>query len=77
MANNNGLFVERGDAESLAGALHTLITDDARRAELGRNARQLIERDLNWDSLARQTVEIYQSVLDARHKSSRPAAATT
>lgn len=77
MANNNGLFFERGDAESLAGALHTLITDDARRAELGRNARQLIERDLNWDSLARQTVEIYQSVLDARHKSSRPAAATT
>jgi len=64
MTNDNGLFFERGDADELADALYRLVSDDEGRRGMGRNARALIERDLNWDRLARQTIEIYQKVID-------------
>ncbi len=65
LTNDNGLRFPRGDAAALADALHRLVADDALRARMGRNARELIERDLNWDALARQTIQIYQEVIDA------------
>lgn len=66
MANDNGVFFERGGVQGLADALYTLVSDDALRAKKGHNARELIERDLNWDSLARQTIAIYEQVIQEK-----------
>lgn len=73
LANDNGLVFERGDPEGLAEALFLLITDDDRRARMARNARQLIERDLNWDVLAKQTLDVYQSVIAGKPAAQRQA----
>lgn len=66
LTNENGLTFERGNPDALADALYALVSDDERRQCMGRNARELIERELNWDALARQTIEVYQQVIDAR-----------
>ncbi len=69
LTNNNGLVFERGNAEALAEALFSLVSDEARRLRMGALSRELIERELNWDALARQTLDVYQQVIAAR----RPA----
>lgn len=74
LTNDNGLTFERGNARALADTLNTLAGDDTLRARLARNARELIERDLNWDTLARQTVDVYQRVIAERRGSGTPAA---
>ncbi|HPO13835.1 MAG TPA: glycosyltransferase family 4 protein [Candidatus Hydrogenedentes bacterium] len=66
LTNDNGVVFERGNAEALAEALYALVLDDARRIQMGERSRTLIERDLNWDALARQTIEVYQRVIEAR-----------
>ncbi len=69
MTNDNGLYFERGNAEALADALGALVADDDRRSEMGRNSRELIEKELNWDALAGQTIAIYQEVIDTTRRS--------
>jgi len=58
-ANGNSLNFQRGDADDLADKLLTLVRDNARREDMRRRSRELIERELNWDALARQTINIY------------------
>ena len=59
-ANGNSLNFERYNANDLADKLFTLVRDDERRKDMQRRSRELIERELNWDALARQTIEIYE-----------------
>ncbi len=67
LTNNNGLVFERGNPDALADALFSLVSDDARRLRMGALSRELIERELNWDALARQTLDVYQQVIASRH----------
>lgn len=59
-ANDNSLNFERFNASDLAEKLTTLVQDDARRIDMQRRSRELIEQELNWDALAKQTIEIYE-----------------
>jgi glycosyltransferase involved in cell wall biosynthesis len=45
---HSGLLTEPGDARDLARALHDLLSDRARAAELGGNARQRIWQEFSW-----------------------------
>jgi len=63
-ANGNSLNFRRGDADDLADKLLTLVRDDARREDMRRRSRELIERELNWDALARQTIDIYTRCIE-------------
>jgi glycosyltransferase involved in cell wall biosynthesis len=65
-ANGNSLNFKRGDAEDLADKLLTLVRDDARREDMRRRSRELIERELNWDALARQTIDIYTRCIESQ-----------
>ena len=62
-ANDNSLNFERGNAADLADKLVTLVSDDERRRAMARRSRELIERELNWEALARETIDIYQRCL--------------
>lgn len=62
-ANGNSLNFERGNVDDLAAKLLALVGDDARRKDMARRSRELIERELNWDNLARQTIGIYERCL--------------
>lgn len=63
-ANNNSLNFERGNVKDLAEKMLTLVEDDKLRQEMGRRSRELIEKRLNWDTLAKQTIEIYEACLN-------------
>jgi len=66
LTNDNGVIFPRGDAAALAERFAALVDDDARRVQMGKNSRDLIERELNWDALAKQTIEVYQYVIDRK-----------
>ncbi len=62
-ANGNSLNFERGNIDDLADKLYTLVHDNERRKDMARRSRELIENELNWDNLARQTIEIYEKCI--------------
>jgi len=68
LMNNNGLTFTRGDVPSLARALANLVTDDMLRKTMGARSRELIERELNWDAIARQTIQIYEESIRGKGK---------
>ena len=60
-----GLLVPHGDVEALTDAVGHLLRDDARREEMGRNARAFAER-FSWDASSRAVEELLQRVVRAR-----------
>ena len=58
----NGDFV-RSDPKHIAEVIGPLIADPERRAEMGRNARQLVEQNYTWDRVTLATEEAYQEYL--------------
>ena len=65
VAGNAGLLVDPDDPDAIAGALARLASDPAERkrlADLGR----LRTRAFTWETTARRTIEIYESVARER-----------
>ena len=66
--NENGLLVPPRDAAALAKAIARLLTQPSRRAEMGRQGRQLAEQEFSSDTISRQTIAMYQEMMAAaRH----------
>ncbi len=61
-----GLLVPPRDPEALADALERLARDSALRAELGRNARALVEREFSAEIVAEKTLRLYRTMLEGR-----------
>ena len=61
-----GLLVPPRNVEALAGALQRLIDSPALRAQLGANGRRLVEADYGWQRVSRDTLAVYEDVLQAR-----------
>jgi starch synthase len=59
-----GLIVPPGDERALAEAIVSLLQDPEKRREMGRNAYKKATTDLAWDTIARQTVEVYKECLE-------------
>jgi phosphatidylinositol alpha-1,6-mannosyltransferase len=53
----SGLLVEPDDEVGLAQALTELLRDPARRADLGRRARERVLSEFTWDRIADRTFE--------------------
>jgi glycosyltransferase involved in cell wall biosynthesis len=56
------ILVPPGDAEALAEALRTVLTDDARRAELAAAARSHAAELPDWDAAARSFAEAVEAL---------------
>ena len=61
--NNNGFDFTRGDSKELMECLEELIIDENLRYKTSINSRQLVERKLSWNAIAKQTVDLYQKIL--------------
>jgi glycogen synthase len=61
-------------ARDLAMAVNALLADDGLRAAMGRRARERVEAEFSWTSIAHQTLGFYEEVI-ARHAARRDAAA--
>ena len=51
-------------AHDLATAVNTLLDDPALRTRMAHQARERVERQFSWTSIARQTVDFYQELID-------------
>ncbi len=61
-----GILVEPGSATELASALQRLMESPALRAEMGLAGRARAEAQFSLDSVARQMLEVYRGVAQAR-----------
>jgi glycosyltransferase involved in cell wall biosynthesis len=57
-----GLVVPRGDSKALAQAIGALLSDPARRRQMGQAGRERALRLFDWDRSAEQFEEIYREV---------------
>lgn len=64
-ASGAGLVVS-SEPEALGLAIQGLLKDPRKRAEMGRQGRQEVVRNFTWQSIARQTMEVYGSVLEGK-----------
>jgi glycosyltransferase involved in cell wall biosynthesis len=62
-------YAELGDARSLAVALHTALTNEARAEELGRRGRALAVERYSWEAVARRLMLAYADVIGREHGS--------
>ncbi len=58
--------VPAGDADALHGALAELLGDPAARASLAERARSALAGEYGWESIARRTLALYESLLGER-----------
>jgi teichuronic acid biosynthesis glycosyltransferase TuaC len=56
------LLVRPGDTSELVRVLDGLLSDDARRTELGEQARRTAAERFTWEAGARWTLEVYRAV---------------
>lgn len=60
----NGLLVQPGDPEALAGAIKDLIENPQKRAVLGKTGAEHIRNHLTWDDACEKFEQLYQEALD-------------
>jgi len=61
----NGLLVEAGDSRGLGAAMERLLSDPRLASSLGENGRDLVERELNVETMAKKTSEVYENLVRA------------
>jgi glycosyltransferase involved in cell wall biosynthesis len=59
----HGYLVEPNNIDALTRAMVTILTAPAQRVKMGLAVRQLTRRDLSWNSVARKTIRLYESLL--------------
>ena len=62
----HGRLVPPGDVPALSAAIAELVTDDAKRAEAGRQVAALSASIPSWEEIAAQTTDLYQDVIADR-----------
>jgi glycosyltransferase involved in cell wall biosynthesis len=63
--SENGVLVPERRPDTLSAAIVALAGDPALRERLGAHGRVLVEKELNWDVVARRLEELYERVLGA------------
>ena len=56
-----GLWIDGTDPIELAERLDRVLSDEAMRVDYGRRLRARAEQYLGWDTIARNTLEVYKS----------------
>jgi len=65
--NETGFLVPPRDPRALAERLYQLLIDPERCVQMGQAARVRVEREFTWESVAKRTSRLYESIL-ATHK---------
>jgi len=62
IAYDNG-FACNGTAEDLVAHMEKLIASAELRRQMGRNGRKLVEKEMNWELIAKRYTEVYAESL--------------
>jgi len=60
--NETGLLVPTEDVQMLTNALKTLVPDEVRRERMGAVARQKVEKEYSWASVASQYIRLAENI---------------
>jgi glycosyltransferase involved in cell wall biosynthesis len=63
-----GVTVYPDDAQSLALGVMATLRDPARAAARAKQAQEMVYQDFNWDTIAAQTIAVYQRVIKERQR---------
>jgi glycosyltransferase involved in cell wall biosynthesis len=55
--NNNGIPIKEDNIESLSDAIQKLVNNDNLRSAMGKNGRELIEKEMSWKIIAGKFLE--------------------
>jgi glycosyltransferase involved in cell wall biosynthesis len=61
--DGNGFVFEPGNVAELRKYLKRLICDDKLRKDMGMKSRLLVEKKLNWETIAYQFLDMYKSIV--------------
>ncbi len=61
--DGNGLLFRPGDVESLRDAIVRIITDERLVEEMGEAGRRLVEARFDWSVIARQVMQLYETLI--------------
>ncbi|MCX6775664.1 MAG: glycosyltransferase family 4 protein [Candidatus Micrarchaeota archaeon] len=62
----NGFYCEPDDAHDVAVKALKILSDPDLAARLGANGRERVLKHFTWDKIARDTIEIYQNVIEKK-----------
>jgi glycosyltransferase involved in cell wall biosynthesis len=62
----NGWLVSPGDAQALADAIRTALSNRERLIAMGLEGRAIVEREFSWDAVADRLVALYEELLSPR-----------
>jgi len=65
-----GVLVPPRDPAALAAAIADVLADPARRAAMGRAARERVLRSFRWRDAARSLIGVFEETLRAAHRRS-------
>jgi glycosyltransferase involved in cell wall biosynthesis len=63
-----GFLCDPAEPAALAARLHALLGDPTLREAFGRANRERVERRFRWDRCARETLRVYERVVEARRR---------
>ena len=63
LAYDNGLLVKQDNVDELVAALRIMIEKPELRASKGKGSRRLVEERLSWKVIAREYLELFDSIL--------------
>lgn len=63
-----GMLVPPADADSLAGALRRMMSDEGLRKRMGAAARKRVETHFTWEQAGKKTVAIYEELIANAHR---------
>ncbi|HOW34938.1 MAG TPA: glycosyltransferase family 4 protein [Candidatus Omnitrophota bacterium] len=69
--NKTGILVSPGNVDELEQGIMRLLSDLPKAKELGRNARQFIERNFSAEEMAVKTADFYKRILKEYEENSR------
>lgn len=64
--NYSSILVEKGDVEHLAREINKLVNDHVLRKEMGKNAREFIEKTYNIEDNFGKVEQIYEKILNRK-----------
>ena len=70
--DETGLLVEPGNAAQIAAAVNSLLANPELAASMGKNGRRRVEKYFSWESIAKQTGEMYAELLDSTRRDNSP-----
>jgi glycosyltransferase involved in cell wall biosynthesis len=60
----NGFLVEQKNTEQMAEKINELVEDKELRREIGKNGRQKVTKEFNWDKVTSEIIKVYNKLYE-------------